>query len=51
VYQVIVRLDGINDWGVVLTGEGVDPAGGTVFFPWRHVMAMRPARPEDEPPD
>ena len=51
VYQVVVRLEGINDWGVMLTGEGVDPGGGTVFFPWRHVMAMRPARPEDGPPD
>ena len=29
----------------------VDPGGGSVFFPWRHVMAMRPARPGDEPPD
>jgi hypothetical protein len=51
VYQVVVRLDGINDWGVVLTGEGLDPGGGSVFFPWRHVMAMRLARPEDELPD
>jgi hypothetical protein len=51
VYRVVVSLDGINDWGVVLTGEGVDPGGGSVFFPWRHVMAMRLARPEDQPPD
>ena len=51
VYQVIVRLEGINDWVVVLSGEGVDPGGGSVFFPWRHVMAMRPARPGDAPPD
>ncbi len=41
VYQVVVRLDGINDWGALLTGEGVDPGGGSVFFTRRHVMAKR----------
>jgi hypothetical protein len=26
-HQVIVRLDGISDWGIVLIGEGVEPNG------------------------
>jgi hypothetical protein len=30
-YQVVARLDGINDCGIVLTGA--EPGGGTVLYP------------------
>jgi hypothetical protein len=40
-YQVVVRPDGISDWDMVLTEEGVEPNGTAVFFPWIRVMAMR----------
>jgi hypothetical protein len=40
-YQVVVRPDGISDWGMVLTGEGVEPNGTAVFFPWNRDMGMR----------
>ena len=40
-YQVVVRPDGISDWGMVLTGEGVEPNGTAVFFPWNRIMTMR----------
>jgi hypothetical protein len=47
-YQAVVRLDGINDWGIVVIGKGAEPSGAPVFFPWNRVMAVLP---EDEPPD
>jgi hypothetical protein len=51
-YQVVARLDGIGDLGIVLTGgEPGEPGGDAVFYPWRRIMAMRLARPDDEPPD
>ncbi len=44
-YQVVARLDGVGDWGVVLAeGEGGETSK---FYPWRHVFAMRLAREED----
>lgn len=44
-YQVVARLDGINDWGGVL--NGAEPGGEAVFYPWRLVVAMQLAREED----
>ncbi len=48
-YEVVARLDGIGDWGLVLAGA--DPTGTDLFYPWHHVMAVRLASSEDEPPD
>ena len=48
-YQVIARLDGVGDWGLVLAGG--DPTAADLFYPWHHVMALRLARPDDEPAD
>lgn len=31
-YQVVARLDGVGDWGIVLVGA--DPSGEAVFYPW-----------------
>lgn len=52
-YQLVTRLEGINDWGIVLKdvaplrpGEERDEAAN-VFYPWERVMVMRPAREED----
>lgn len=51
-YQVLARLDGVGDLGIVLTeGNPGEPSGDAVFHPWRRIMAMRLARPDDEPPD
>ncbi len=51
-YQLVTRLEGINDWGVLFDvaplrpGEERDEAAN-VFYPWERIMAMRPAREED----
>ena len=52
-YQLVTRLEGIDDRGVVLKdvgplrpGEGPDEAVH-VFFPWVRIMAMRLASEED----
>ena len=50
-YRAVLPLDGISEWGAVLTGEGVEPSGAAVFFPWNRVMAIRLARAEDGRPD
>ena len=52
-YQMVTRLEGIGDRGVVVKdvgtlrpGEGPDDAAD-VFFPWVRIMAMRPASEGD----
>ncbi len=44
-YQIVARLEGVNDWGIVL--NEAEPVGGDVFYPWRLVVAVRLAREEN----
>lgn len=44
-FQIATRLDGINDWGIIL--NPAESGGGAVFYPWRLIVAMRLAREED----
>lgn len=44
-YQVVARLEGVNDWGIVL--NEAEPVGGDIFYPRRLVVAMRLASEED----
>lgn len=52
-YQLVTRLEGVDDRGVVVKdvgplrpGEGQDEAAD-VYFPWVRILAMRPASEED----
>ncbi len=50
-YHVVARLDGVGDSGVISSGgKPGEPTGDAAFYPWRRIMAMRLARPDDEPP-
>ncbi len=52
-YQLVTRLEGIKDWGVLLKDVAPLRPGeeryeaANVFYPWERIMAMRPARGED----
>jgi hypothetical protein len=52
-YQMVTRLEGIDERGVVVKdagtlrpGEGPEEAAD-VFFPWGRILAMRPASEAD----
>lgn len=44
-FQIATRLDGIDDWGIIL--NPAETGKGATFYPWRLVVAMRLAREED----
>ncbi len=43
-YQAVVRLDGINDWGIVVTGKAAEPSARVLPVEPCHGCAARAPR-------